>query len=58
MAKLSKLESVEDRLREIERILIGKGHMRASTKQAKAINLICDNMELFESLVEKSRERS
>jgi hypothetical protein len=54
MPKLNKIGQIEDRLREVERVLIGKGHMRA-TKQAKAINFVVENMEALQALVEKSR---
>ena len=58
MAKLNKIEQIEDRLREVERILIGKGHLRAATKQGAAINFVVEHLETLQELVEKSREQS
>jgi hypothetical protein len=52
--KPNKLESIEDRLREIERILIGKGHMRASTKQGKAIAFVIEHQAELEKLIKAS----
>jgi hypothetical protein len=54
---MNRLEQIEDRLREIERILIAKGHLRATTKQGQAITFLCENLETLQEIV-AARKRS
>jgi len=51
MAKLNKLESLEDRLKEVERVLVGKGHLRATTKQGAAIAFVVEHLETLKRIV-------
>jgi hypothetical protein len=56
MLKLNKLEQIEDRLKEIERILIGKGHLRAATKQGAAIAFIVEHLETLQEMIEERKQ--
>jgi hypothetical protein len=48
---LNKLEKFDDRLQELERILVGKGFKRGTTAQAKAIAFIVENMEELQAII-------
>jgi hypothetical protein len=55
MANPNKLERIEDRLREIERVLIAKGHIRATTRQGKAIAYLVENLDVLREIVAKHK---
>jgi hypothetical protein len=53
-----KLESLADRVHEIERILIAKGHLRATTKQGQAISFLVENLEALQAIVAEHKRLS
>ena len=44
-------EPLAERVAELEKLMMLKGFRRAATRQARAINLICENLELFEAII-------
>jgi hypothetical protein len=46
-------EPLAARVSELERILVLKGFRRAATRQARAINLICENLETLQEIIEQ-----
>jgi hypothetical protein len=55
VAKLNTIEALQERVREIERVLIAKGHIRATTRQGAAIHFLCENLEALREIIEQHR---
>lgn len=48
-----KLESLAERVEALERLNVLRGLAKPATKQARAINLICDNLAVIQEMIEK-----
>jgi hypothetical protein len=51
VAKLNAIEALQDRVREIERVMVRKGIRRGTTAQAKAIRFVIDHQDALQAIV-------
>jgi hypothetical protein len=58
MAKATKLEDLADRVRELERVLIGKSDIRATTRQGRAISFLVENLETLQEIIAEHKRLS
>ena len=58
MAKATKLEDLADRVRELERVLIGKSHIRATTRQGRAISFLVENLETLQEIIAARKQKA
>jgi hypothetical protein len=55
MAKLTKLESLTDRVEALEKLTVLRGYGKANTLQAKAIRFVMDNQRVLEEMIQRHK---